>query len=153
MLPSNLTTSIGRRGQTTFWPLIPRGKDRWECAEFFLRVKAMASGLPSLGAWPCLPITVDKVHLSHLAVPANATGGDVQNGFSRPTVGIGRILCQAAHGRLAERGFDVVQIHAQEDKQEFYEKLGYQLVSADVFLEDGAPHVAMHCVLSRHARA
>ncbi|SAM02660.1 hypothetical protein [Absidia glauca] len=76
--------------------------------------------------------TVGK--LGRLAVISDARG-----------LSLGKKLVQLVIHDAADRGMDSIIIHAQYDKQGFYEKLGFVVEKGDeeTFLEDGTPHLRM----------
>jgi predicted GNAT family N-acyltransferase len=71
--------------------------------------------------------------------------GKVERVAVRPDVrgeGWGRRLMARVEATAAERGIDVLVLHAQRPVEGFYERLGYRTTS-DEFEEAGIPHVAM----------
>ncbi|CAM3785394.1 GNAT family N-acetyltransferase [Marinicrinis lubricantis] len=57
--------------------------------------------------------------------------------------GLGRILLEALEQSAREQGFRAAKLDAQLQARAFYEKCGYEVVSEDVFLDAGIPHVTM----------
>ncbi|KAI8084784.1 acyl-CoA N-acyltransferase [Halteromyces radiatus] len=76
--------------------------------------------------------TVGK--LGRLAVISEARG-----------LSLGKKLVQTVVKDAADRGMTAIVIHAQYDKQGFYERLGFAVEKGDeqTFLEDGTPHIRM----------
>ncbi|AIQ47672.1 hypothetical protein R70723_18560 [Paenibacillus sp. FSL R7-0273] len=56
--------------------------------------------------------------------------------------GIGKEIIAILEKLADEQGFTGVKLHGQTQARGFYEKLGYQVSSAE-FMEDGIPHVLM----------
>ncbi|WP_336784972.1 GNAT family N-acetyltransferase [Paenibacillus sp. MMO-177] len=56
--------------------------------------------------------------------------------------GIGRQIIAALEEIALEQGLPKVKLHGQTHAKGFYEKLGYEVASAE-FMEDGIPHVLM----------
>lgn len=54
----------------------------------------------------------------------------------------GTKIIQAMEDEVLKRGYSKTKLHAQTQAVEFYERLGYKVVS-DEFLDAGIPHVAM----------
>jgi ribosomal protein S18 acetylase RimI-like enzyme len=81
----------------------------------------------------CMLITVDPttVRLRQMAVLNNLQGK-----------GIGRALMQFAENIARDRGFKKIMMHARKSAAGFYEKLGYQVCSAE-FEEVTLPHYEM----------
>lgn len=56
--------------------------------------------------------------------------------------GLGLMVMEALIGQAKTRGIQKITLHSQTHAQRFYEKLGF-VVSGEIFLEDGQPHIAM----------
>ena len=57
--------------------------------------------------------------------------------------GIGRRLMRAVESEVRDRGGSRLRLDAQTHVEGFYEKLGYETVSDEVFFDAGIPHVEM----------
>ncbi|CAO3597238.1 unnamed protein product [Absidia cylindrospora] len=80
--------------------------------------------------------------LGRLAVISDARG-----------LSLGKKLVQLVVRDAGTRGMESIIIHAQYDKQGFYEKLGFAVEKGDeeTFLEDGTPHICMwHCNVGKN---
>ena len=78
------------------------------------------------------PATCGRVAtIGRMAVAASARGG-----------GVGRSLLDLLVARAAERGFPVVELHAQVHAEAFYERAGFAPFG-DVYVEAGIEHQGM----------
>ncbi|KAI9219923.1 acetyltransferase [Blastocladiella britannica] len=110
--------------------------DRHEATDQFLAVDAITKE----------PLGTCRVYPSPYAEGAASLGRMACVPASRGR-GVGKALCLLGHARLLERGFDRVVIQAQEDKEGFYNKIGYVRSSPEVFLDEGIPHIWMEARL------
>lgn len=62
---------------------------------------------------------------------------------SHRKLGLGRLIVNALENKAKEKGLPQAKLHGQLYAEMFYEKLGYERVSADVFIEEGIPHISM----------
>ncbi|HEY9906704.1 MAG TPA: GNAT family N-acetyltransferase [Thermosynechococcaceae cyanobacterium] len=63
-------------------------------------------------------------------------------------IGIGQKLMEAVLSKLVKIGISEVQIHAQTQVQQFYDRLGF-VPQGEIFAEAGIPHVKMRLLLSQ----
>ncbi|KAG0169412.1 hypothetical protein DFQ28_003962 [Apophysomyces sp. BC1034] len=93
--------------------------------------RSMRIPVGTVRMYPVSP-TVGK--LGRLAVLQDARG-----------LQLGVKLVQALIKEAHDRGKTAIVLHAQYDKQGFYEKLGFVVEKGDeeTFLEDGTPHIRM----------
>ena len=100
-----------------------------------------ADGLIAIGTARIIPdAEPGHYHLGRIAVRKEWRGS-----------GVGALLVRGAHevlrARLAPGESVVVALDAQVQARGFYERLGYEAVSEDVFLDAGIPHVTMMVTL------
>lgn len=101
------------------------------------------SGPGAVTAVGTLRLFGDKPHDGHMgrvAIVKHARGK-----------GWGKLLMRRGHEEAAAMGYSQIVIHAQEDKQDFYKKLGYEVTSPEVFYEENIPHVRMAVQLKASA--
>lgn len=55
---------------------------------------------------------------------------------------IGKNIIERMENEIVKKGYKKAKLHAQTHAKEFYEKLGYYVIS-DEFMDAGIPHVAM----------
>ncbi|KAI9222664.1 acyl-CoA N-acyltransferase [Blastocladiella britannica] len=111
--------------------------DRDKATDHFLAIDTISNEpLGTCRAFPSLDVP-GAACLGRMACLATSRGR-----------GVGKALCLLAHDRLRERGFDRVVIHAQQDKEGFYAKIGYVRTSPEVFYEEGIPHIWMEMRLA-----
>ncbi|MFC7154494.1 GNAT family N-acetyltransferase [Halomarina halobia] len=83
-------------------------------------------------------------------VPYDPDTGKVQRVAVRESVrgeGWGRRLVDAVEAAAREAGYDRLVLDAQTHAVEFYERLGYEVTSDDVFMDAGIPHLSMRKAL------
>jgi predicted GNAT family N-acyltransferase len=56
--------------------------------------------------------------------------------------GVGRLLMKHAETMVKNKGFTKIFLHSRVPVREFYEKLGYKIISEE-YLQIGIPHVTM----------
>ncbi|SDB97801.1 GNAT family N-acetyltransferase [Shouchella lonarensis] len=63
-------------------------------------------------------------------------------------LGAGKVIIEALEDIAREKELSQVKLDAQTHAEGFYQKLGYQVISNDIFMDAGIPHISMTKQLS-----
>lgn len=87
----------------------------------------------AIGTARCIPYKKDSCAIGRVAVLKEHRGR-----------GAGAALTRAALDYAHASGYRQAIIHAQQDKEAFYAKLGFIVSDPAIFYEENMPHVKMH---------